>query len=630
VFPISLSAYDGEQIGVIITDPFVSTEMYAAVRAADHEGVSPDKPMTVAALSGHPSHESFIKDHFPNWQFSYYDNNAECFRAVGEGAADCTLVSNYRVNRIDDLCTEFGLVTLTTGETMNMSFATRREDDCLYSILNKVTRYVPESTINSALTNYGFRDDKVSLGEFIMDNLVTFIATVSVILVVILVLVLRNMRANAKVAEGNQIISEAERDELTNLYNWNFFLVYANRLRREQPNRPMDAVVINIDRFHSINALHGRDFGDRVLRQMADEIRSFLEGTHGIASRFESDRFDILCDHRDDWQAQFVRLQRHMNKVFHNVGIRLRMGIQPWREGMETVLQFDRARTACNKSRGNYLTQAVVYDAEMEQREERDQRLLNDLGNAIERREFEVYYQPKYDIQSEVPTLSSAEALVRWNHPELGVIGPVEFVPLFERSGQISVLDNYVWEEAARQIAAWRDRYSVTLPVSVNLSRVDVFDPNLCDKLDKIVAAHELSCADLKLEVTESAYTENADQLVQVIEGLRGKGYQIEMDDFGSGYSSLNMLSSTPVDIIKMDMAFIRNIEHSEKDLRLVELIVDIARYLGVPVIAEGVETKSQLQLLKEAGCNLVQGYYFSRPLPADEFERKLLGDKKG
>jgi EAL domain-containing protein (putative c-di-GMP-specific phosphodiesterase class I) len=159
----------------------------------------------------------------------------------------------------------------------------------------------------------------------------------------------------------------------------------------------------------------------------------------------------------------------------------------------------------------------------------------------------------------------------------------------------------------------------------VNLSRVDVFDPGLPETLDGIVEANGLDRADLKLEVTESAYTENADHLIRVIGQLREAGYQIEMDDFGSGYSSLNMLSSMPIDVLKMDMAFIRNIERNERDFHLVELIIDIARYLKVPVVAEGVETENQLKLLRDAGCNLVQGYYFSPPLNAEDFERKIL-----
>ena len=625
VFPVNLSTYDGEQMGIIITDPFVRTELYAAVRAADHQGISPDNEMTVAVLAGHLSHATFIKDHFPNWKLKYYDSNQESFKAVGSGEADCTLVSNYRINRVRDLCDKNGLATLATGETMDLGFATRREDDSLYSILNKVTRYVPDTAINSSLTNHGFRDDKVSVGEFLKDNLATVIATFAVIVAVILALVIKNMRSEARAAEGNKIISEAERDPLTGLYNWNFFLVYANKIHREQPHKPMDAVVINIDRFHSVNALRGREFGDQVLRELGGEIQDFIKGTDGIASRFESDRFDIFGEHRDDWRMPLARFQRNLNERFHDVNINLRMGVKPWQEGIEPVLQFDNARTACNKKRSNFGGQLVVYDAAMGEKEERDQLLLNDLGRALDNHEFEVFYQPKYNVQGEKSTLSSAEALVRWRHPELGLISPGEFIPLFESSGQISALDKYVWEEAARQVAAWRNKYGVTLPVSVNLSRVDVFDPKLNATLDDIVARNGLNYADLKLEVTESAYTENADQLIRVIDGLRSKGYEIEMDDFGSGYSSLNMLSSMPVDILKMDIAFIRNIESSTKDLRLVELIVDIARYLNVPVIAEGVETENQLRLLKDVGCDIVQGYYFSRPLPADDFEQNVL-----
>lgn len=435
-----------------------------------------------------------------------------------------------------------------------------------------------------------------------------------------------NIRSKAKAAEGQKIISETERDQLTNLYNWNYLLVYANNIFREHPEKPMDAVVIDIDRFHSVNALHGWEFGDRVLRELGEEIQSFVKEVGGIAGHFTGDRFNLYCPHREDWQAQLERFQARLDGVSQNAAIHLRMGVKPWQPGMKPIQQFDRARTACNMRRDDYKSGVRIYDAAMGQQEERDQRLMNDLTRALESHELEVYYQPKYYIRSEQPILSSAEALVRWHHPDLGLISPKEFIPLFERSGQISVLDKYVWKSAARQMADWRDKYGYVLPVSVNLSRVDVFDSNLTDTLDQIVVLNGIKRSDLKLEVTESAYTDNADELIRVIKGLRSKGYEIEMDDFGTGYSSLNMLSSMPVDILKMDIAFIRNIETNEKDLRLVEVIVDIARYLKVPVVAEGVETEGQLNLLRNAGCDLVQGYYFSHPLPADKFEKKILG----
>ena len=629
IFPVNLSAYDGEKRGVIVTDAFVRTEMYATVRTADQQGVSPDQKMTVAIIANNPSYETFLMDHFPEWEIVRYENSQAAFQAVASCEADCGLVSSYRINRTSDLCKEFNLSTLATGETMDMSFAVRREDDCLYSILNKIGRLIPDAMINSSLTNYSFAEQRVTFRDFLEDNMLFVLVTSAIILSVIALLVIRSVRAVSKANEGRRIISETERDHLTPLYNRSFFLVYANRLYREHPEKPMDAIILNIERFHILNTLNGRDFGDEVLRRLGSEIEAFLAETEGIGGRIEGDHFNIYIAHREDYQALLNRFQSGLNTSFRNTDIRLRMGVMPWQAGVEPEEMFDRAWLACNMARSNYKTHYMIYDDELRRRDEFSQRLLNDLGRALAENALEVYYQPKYNVQCDPPKLASAEALVRWRHPELGMISPEDFIPLFERSGQISALDNYVWAEAVRQIAAWRDKYGVTLPVSVNLSRVDVFDPKLSDTLDGLVTRYGLDRSDIKLEVTESAYTENADHLIRVIEQLREKGYEIEMDDFGSGYSSLNMLSSMPIDVLKMDIAFIRNIERNEKDFRLVELIVDIARYLKVPVVAEGVETENQLKLLRDAGCDLVQGYYFSRPLPADEFERKLLGGQQ-
>jgi EAL domain-containing protein (putative c-di-GMP-specific phosphodiesterase class I) len=371
--------------------------------------------------------------------------------------------------------------------------------------------------------------------------------------------------------------------------------------------------------------MHGREFGDRVLCALGHEIRAAADAAGGIAGRFEADRFDIYCPHREDYRPLYDRLQGKLDEIANGANIRLRMGVMPWQDGMEAVQMFDRARTACGMARDNYKEHLIVFDEKMQERENYEQRLLNDLQRALNNYEFEVHYQPQYDIQSDPPKLVSAEALVRWNHPELGMIPPGDFVPLFERSGKIGEVDRYVWSEAARQVARWRDLYGVTIPVSVNLSRVDVFDPELESALEKLLAYNGLGQEIIKLEVTESAYTGNADQVIKVVEGLRRKGYVVEMDDFGSGYSSLNMLSAMPVDVLKMDRGFIRRIGQDEKDAHLVALILGIAKSLKIPVVAEGVETEEQLQILRKLGCSLVQGFYFSRPLPAEEFESQVI-----
>jgi len=179
-----------------------------------------------------------------------------------------------------------------------------------------------------------------------------------------------------------------------------------------------------------------------------------------------------------------------------------------------------------------------------------------------------------------------------------------------------------VWEEAAKQVGSWKKEYGVSVPVSVNVSRMDIYFPGLRDNFMRLLKENDLEPNELMLEITESAYSENAEELIKVVENLREYGFMIEMDDFGTGYSSLNMITSIPIDALKLDMKFVRNMEKDKKSMKLVELVLEIAEFLQVPVIAEGVETEKQLKLLKERNCDIIQGYYFSKPVPAEEFTK--------
>ena len=622
VFPANLSGYDGEQLGAVISPPVVNSEVYAVVRLSDQSIFRKRDHVIVAVNQGNPNYDAFLAEHFPGWRKVYYANTDECLKAVAEGVADCVLVSNYRYNNIARQCERYRLTNLSTGVGMDYCFAIRKGQTELFSILTKTVELVPDSAINSALTYYITEDSKLSFTDVIVDNLSTVMSIVFVVVLVILFLLIQNMRA---VRKAKKLISATETDEMTGLYNRGFFFQYVSRMFREHPDTAMDAIVVDIEQFHSINALNGRDFGDQVLRALGGEIHAVSKEIGGIAGRFEADRFDIYCRHLEDYAPIFERLQKKLDELAPNANIQLRMGVMAWQGKTEPVQQFDMASTACSMARGHYKEHLIVFNEKIRQREIYEQRLVNDLKRALNGYEFEVYYQPKYDIQVNPPKLVSAEALVRWRHPELGMIAPDEFIPLFERNGKISEVDKYVWGEAARQVMRWREQYGVTIPVSVNLSRVDVFDPTLEQTLDKILILNGLNHSDLKLEVTESAYTENAEQVIQVVEGLRRKGYMVEMDDFGTGYSSLNMLSAMPIDVLKMDKAFIQNIEHDEKDAQLVSLIINIAKSLKIPVVAEGVETETQMQLLKKLGCAIVQGYYFSRPLHAADFENLFI-----
>ena len=430
--------------------------------------------------------------------------------------------------------------------------------------------------------------------------------------------------------EDREIINHTERDPLTGLYNREYFYRYAEQFDHHHPNLEMDAIVVDVNHFHMINERFGTDYGDGVLRRIGERVRQMVADTGGIVCRREADTFLVYCPHGKDYDAilRSASMGLMEDETITNQ-VHLRMGVYPDVDrSLEIERRFDRAQMAADKVRGSYAKQIGLYDSSLHQKELYEEQLIEDFRTAISERQFVVYYQPKFDVRNDLPVLSSAEALVRWQHPTMGLISPGIFIPLFESNGMIQELDQYVWETVGRQIRIWKDRLGFSCPVSVNISRIDMYDPKLIATLQSILKENDLSYEELLLEVTESAYVMDSEQIIQTAHRLRKLGFLIEMDDFGTGYSSLNMISKLPIDALKLDMQFIRNAFSNEGDTKILEVIIGIADYLSVPVIAEGVETKEQMCALRDLGCDIVQGYYFSRPIPADEFEAILLSAK--
>lgn len=283
-----------------------------------------------------------------------------------------------------------------------------------------------------------------------------------------------------------------------------------------------------------------------------------------------------------------------------------------------------KVKRALLKADGQYVKETgLTYEKDNGEKRFID-RLLKDFDAALEKEEFEVYYQPKFNIKEKDPVLTSAEALVRWKHSSLGMISPGIFIPLFEEHDLISRLDAYVWKKAAMQIAAWKKEKKISVPVSVNVSRKDLLKEGMVAYLDELVKKTGIFYDELLLEITESAYMEDPERIIEKIDALRDLGFLIEMDDFGTGYSSLSMVSRLPIDALKIDMCFIKDAFKEKKDTGMIGIILQIAKYLNVLSIAEGVEDQLQMDDLKKLGCDIVQGYYFSKPVPAKEFERFL------
>lgn len=428
--------------------------------------------------------------------------------------------------------------------------------------------------------------------------------------------------------EDRDILHWTERDQLTGLYNRAFFYRYAAQFDTFHPDTETDAVVLDINHFHVLNDRYGSAYGDKVLRSIADTLLGAVGGaSDGIVCRREADTFLIYCPHREDYEDI---LQRVSVCMAGENQLRIRMGVYARADrSIEIERRFDRAKMAADTVKNSFSQAIAFYDNSMHEKEAFAEQLVEDFHTAIEEKQFSVYFQPKFDIRPEDPQLSSAEALVRWKHPEFGMISPGIFIPLFEENGLIRELDSFVWRETASWIRKWKETLNRTVPVSINVSRIDLYEPRLLENLEGLIREYGLKSSELLLEITESAYTEDSTQMIATVRSLRERGFRIEMDDFGTGYSSLNMFSALPIDMLKLDMQFVRNAFQERKDTRLLEAIIGLAKSMGLPTIAEGVETAEQMFTLKAMGCDYVQGYYFSRPLPAEEFTAFIRDQKQ-
>ncbi|MBP5606031.1 MAG: EAL domain-containing protein, partial [Ruminiclostridium sp.] len=422
------------------------------------------------------------------------------------------------------------------------------------------------------------------------------------------------------------ILNATQTDHLTGLFNKDYFIEYVGVIDKYYPERAMDAVAVNISRFHILNEMNGRAFGDEVLKALSEAIKNCVSERHGIACRNSADRFYMYITHTDDAEELRRSLVAGISALVKDADSRIDIGVYPNAHiNPDGPKRFDCALLACNSIRSDFESFVAFYDAEMYRKETFAERLVTDFDEALRAKQFIIHYQPKFNVTGDTPYLVSAEALVRWKHPELGMISLSLFIPFFEENGLIRRLDRYVWQEVSKQIACWKKKYGFSVPVSVNVSRIDIMNPGLVDEIEGIVEEAGITPNDLYLEITESAYAEDSDRVVEAAGKLRSLGYKIEMDDFGTGYSSLNTLAVLPIDVLKLDIDFIKHLHTSPKSLRLIELVVDIARFLGASVVVEGVENSEQYNTLKNAGVNIIQGYYFSVPVDSEQFADFIL-----
>lgn len=443
-------------------------------------------------------------------------------------------------------------------------------------------------------------------------------------------IILARVKRSIMLAEETEIILRTEKDSLTGLTTKKYFFEYINHFDQYNPHAQMDAIAVNVKKFRTINALFGHRFGDRLLISIGNSLKKLMEQYEGIVSRVDSDTFYLYITSLDNFEEVIVgALEEASSKVTKEGKVAFKVGVNRVVDRESSIeKRFDDALRALRLNKDNLETTVVVYDQKMHENELFNEKLIVGFEKSLANKEFKIYLQPKMNISEDKPYLSSAEVLVRWIHPVFGLISPAVFVPLFENNGLITKLDKYVWNAAAAQIREWKDKYNITVPLSINVSRVDLFSDTLVSDLMEIMQKYNLGFDELYLEVTESACVEDAKEVTRRVRALKDKGFIIEMDDFGTGYSSLHMVSSLPLDALKIDRSFILNLLSNEKSRMLVSIIIEITKLLNAKCIAEGVETIEQLNALKEMGVEIIQGFYFSPAIPTDAFFEKYLKEK--
>lgn len=432
--------------------------------------------------------------------------------------------------------------------------------------------------------------------------------------------IMMNRIANLiQLRESASIVNQLMTDELTGLSSKAFFYRHVEDALRASPEMRFDIACTDIEGFKALNDRYGNASCDAMLRGLADAIVAglpdMLEG-----GRIGGDVFAFLVPHGPrDWRDVLASAVSSMPPPALNVKLGV---VEDVDHSLPVPISCDRALTALETVKGPLGVGVGFYDDELRRRQQVAHVIVDSAEAALENREFRVFFQPKHDVRT--GRVGGAEALVRWVHPELGLVSPGEFIALFERNGFIAKLDMHIWEEACRQVRRMADLGLPAVPVSVNASRLDFDMPDLARRLAGLADRYGVDRGLLHVELTESIYGDSPEAVARALAELRAAGFKVELDDFGAGYSSLATLNTLPLDVMKLDMSLVRHAVRLD-DWRIVRASLQLAQLLGLESVVEGVETAEEAEAVKGLGCDMIQGFYYSRPLSREDFEDYLL-----
>lgn len=571
-----------------------------------------------------------LKNKSADYEIQYYDNVQECLDAVLRAEADIAIQDTYVVNYwLQKPEYAEHLVECSGQDVINgLCLVASGEQQTLIQIINKTINYLSEEdkqrAINTELLAHPYEQN---VGDLIYGHWewVVCIGIILVVAVYIYTILLRRMTTmQVHKKDYEKLQKRVQQDELTGVYNRSYFYKKVREMV-DNTEESMCIVLMDISNFKVVNDLYGMETGDKLLRFIAQELLRLGERKEFIVSRFTGDHF-YMCMRKADFYE--ITFPRRFKTFLEDIEIKVTYGVFMIEDQRDIPVNImcDRANMAAHDKERQKLEYIRYYSDEERMQMLREQEIENDMEKALEARQFCVYVQPKYDVRD--GKIVGGEALARWVHPSKGMVPPVEFISIFERNGFILRLDYYMWEETCRLLAGLKEKGLGGKPISINVSRAHFYGVELQDKLQELVAKYQLEPSDLELEITETICAEDPDIIYKKIRDLQEVGFKVAMDDFGSGYSSLNMLKEMPLDIIKMDLKFLDGGDNEEKSRNILQTLITLAHSMGLSVVVEGVETKEQVEFLRRIGSYYVQGYYFSRPVDCGTYETMLTKEK--
>jgi len=419
-------------------------------------------------------------------------------------------------------------------------------------------------------------------------------------------------------------------DLLTGIYKKNMFEQQTQKMFEKYPDTDFMMLHVDIYKFQTYNSVFGIKEGDRLLCYIAGEISRMAQKQNPMTyCRIEADAFCMCLKaaEKTELQEKLDAFRTKLRNFKEDYDLLPNLGVYYIEDKTIPVSRMiDRAKLASKECKGSYIQNYFIYTDEIGQGILQEQAVVNSMEPAMKEGQFVLYLQPKYGL--ETCSLRGAEVLVRWKDPKKGIISPGIFIPIFEKNGLVMKLDYYIWEHSCRLIRKWLDEGRKPFPISVNISRISMYNPKIVEEIHELVLKYDIPPELFQLELTESAYTTNPNAIKEAMSRLREYGFTILMDDFGSGYSSLNVLKDIEVDMLKLDMKFMSAGDNKKRSESIIENVVRLAKDLDLPVIVEGVEEKEQVDFLTSIGCEYVQGYYFARPMPVEDYEALAWGDQ--